>query len=170
MNKELDLADPKALKKSIDELVPEEDTTEEGEKFTKRETYFLKILFDEAEGDVAKAKHLAGYASTGGRLPKNLKEEIVKRAENLLALNAPKAAMVLVGELSDKEDQAPNTKQAKFRVAVAEKVLDRVGISRKQQVEVQGEIQHNVFLLPEKRPTVIDVNATTVEPETEEND
>lgn len=156
----LDDSHPKALRASIENLP--ESIAHDGTKLSGRETYFLDLLFndEDTKGNVSRALTKAGFTKT--YLKKSLKEEIIRRAENLLSLNAPKAAMALVDALDHKEE---TTNKAAFKVAVAEKILDRVGLSKKQQVEMTGEVRHSVFILPAKQPVTIDVNATTVEPE-----
>lgn len=128
------------------------ELTSDGSQLDRRETYFLSVLFGEAAGDVTKARKLAGYGNPSGQVPKHLRDEIIKRAESLLALNAPKAAMALTDGLDGKS----GSNAEKFKVDVAEKILDRVGISKKQQVELNGEVKHSIFILPAKQPVIID--------------
>ena len=108
---------------------------------------------------MTKARRLAGYTNPSGKVPKHLRDEIIKRAENLLALNAPKAAMALTDGL---DGEKTGSTAEKFKVEVAEKILDRVGISKKQQVEVNGEVKHSIFILHAKQPVIIDGIANEV--------
>ena len=63
-------------------------------ELTEKQQKFLSVLFDEAGGDVAIAKKLAGYAPTYNtrEVVNSLKDEILDATQSYMASNAPKAA------------------------------------------------------------------------------
>lgn len=73
---------------------------------TPKQQKFLEVLFDEAGGDVVQAKVLAGYApeSSTTAIVEALQEEIGKKTRTYFAQTAPKAAMAMVGALSDRSN------------------------------------------------------------------
>ena len=114
---------------------------------TEKQQAFMDALFGDAEGNVRRAAELAGieykYAYI---IVKKLKEEIIERAEYYLALHSPKAAMALAKGVDD-DGSRPGALQ---RMAAAKEVLDRVGLSKKERVEVSGEAVTGIFILPRK--------------------
>ena len=108
---------------------------------------FLDVLFGEAKGDPRKAGELAGYS--GHSYPKvlrNLKSEIITRAENYLATHSAKAATKMVDML----DEDGTTPHANIRMEAAKQILDRIGIVRKDQIDINMKSLHGIFILPAK--------------------
>ena len=72
-------------------------------QLTEKQQAFLNVLFDEAQGNVAKAKSLAGYAegSSTTSLVNALKDEIQEATKNYLARVAPRAAFSMANALDD---------------------------------------------------------------------
>ena len=108
---------------------------------------FLDVLFGEAKGDPRKAGELAGYS--GHSYPKvlrNLKSEIITRAENYLATHSAKAATKMVDML----DEDGTTPHASIRMEAAKQILDRIGIVRKDQIDINMKSLHGIFILPAK--------------------
>jgi len=65
---------------------------------------FLDALFGEAQGNPKRAGELAGYSEHSyPKVLRNLKDEIVKRAENYLAIHSAKAATRMVNLLDEDE-------------------------------------------------------------------
>lgn len=91
----------------------------------------------------------AGYAANYGyALKKRLAKHIVAETEHYLALHAPKAARKMVDSI---DNEMPNP----VNLSAAKEVLDRVGVTRKDHIETTT-IKANIFILPEKKPTIID--------------
>lgn len=114
-------------------------------KYTKLQKKFLEVLFDEAEGDLNKAKRLAGF-STNTKLrdvTAGLQDEIVELTKKYLAHNGPKAAYAM-SNIIDK----PTQLGAKDKMAAAKDILDRAGVKSSDKVEITAE--NPLFILPAK--------------------
>ena len=108
---------------------------------------FLDVLFGEARGDPRRAAELAGYSSNAyPKVVRNLKKEITELAENHLSTHSAKAANRLV-ELLDEDGTTPH---ASIRLAAANQILDRVGIAKKEKLDVNVKAVHGLFILPPK--------------------
>ena len=98
------------------------------EKSRKKElTEMQQIFLDNVVttgGDLKKAAELAGYKGNHYQVIKSLKDELVDMAQNLLAHNAPKAAMKLV-DIMDSNIPIP---QANMRLQAAQTILYRTGL------------------------------------------
>lgn len=120
---------------------------------TEMQENFLEALIGEADGNIRAAMRIAGYSDN--TRPKDVLEplgnEIINRTMLHLAANAPKAALGLVGVLND-----PSAMGARNAVSAAAQVLDRVGIVKKEQLEVKAE-GSTMFILPPKSEPVDDV-------------
>jgi len=114
-------------------------------QLTGKQQVFLDVLFDEAGGNMATAKKLAGYSETSSttEIVKGLKEEILEATQMYMARNAPKAAMAMTGALYD-----PTELGVRDKMVAAKELLDRVGLvkTEKMQVEASG----GVMLMPPK--------------------
>jgi hypothetical protein len=110
----------------------------------------------ETGGDPRKAAELAGYApNTHWQVTKALKNEIIDLASNILAQSAPKAAMKLVNVM---ESDSP-VPQANVRLQAAQTILDRIGLGKKDQLDVSHKVEGGIFVLPAKEEVIIDVKA-----------
>ena len=108
---------------------------------------FLDALFGTARGDPKKAGELAGYSNHSyPKVLRNLKQEIVSRAENYLAVHSAKAATKMVDML----DEDGTTPHANIRMEAAKQILDRIGIVRKDQIDINMKSLHGIFILPAK--------------------
>ena len=133
-------------------------TPQKTQKLTEQQTAFLNALFGDAYGNPKKAGEIAGYAEGSyTHVIKSLKSEIINRAENVLAAHSPKAAMGLVSAL-DADGSMP---QANIRVEAAKQILDRVGIAKKEQLDINAKVAHGIFILPAK-DNVIDGTTKSV--------
>ena len=77
---------------------------------------------------------------------KALKDEIIDRAEQVLAAFAPRASMGMINAL-DEDGSLPG---ANIRMEAAKQILDRVGLSKKEKLDITAKVQHGVFILPPK--------------------
>ena len=115
-------------------------------ELTDKQQKFLQVLFDEASGDVAMAKRLAGYAegTSTTDIVTGLKEEILEATQIYMARNAPQAAVALAGGMLD-----PTQLGTRDKLSAAKELLDRTGLvkTEKMQVESTG----GVMLMPPKK-------------------
>ena len=116
---------------------------------TENQQKFLEVLFDEAQGDVVKAKLLAGYSEkTPTRLiVEALKDEIGEATRSYFARTAPKAAMAMMGALND-----PTELGIRDKMAAAKDLLDRAGLGKVDKVDVSAS-GGGIFILPSKEGT-----------------
>lgn len=119
-------------------------------QLTIKQQSFLDNL-TETGGDPKKAAELAGY-STHWHVVKALKPQIIDLASNILAQSAPKAAQKLV-DVMESNEPIP---QASMRVQAAQTILDRVGLGKKDTLDVKHEVSGGVFILPAKEEIVIE--------------
>tara|TARA_R100001510_G_C7571806_1_gene147931 strand:+ start:229 stop:645 length:417 start_codon:yes stop_codon:yes gene_type:complete len=120
-------------------------------KLTEKQEHFLENLL-ETKGDIAKAAELAGYSGNTNQVIQSLKQEIVDLAQNILAKEAPKAAFKLV-EVMTSDKPMPNINA---KLQAAQTLLDRVGVTKQDKVEVNHNVSGGIFILPEKDSIVID--------------
>jgi len=115
-------------------------------QYTDNQVKFLDVLFDEAAGDVATAKKLAGYAEGTSTtvVVKSLKEEILEATQQYMARNAPKAAVAMAGALLD-----PTELGLRDKMSAAKELLDRTGLVKTEKLQV--EASGGVMLMPPKK-------------------
>ena len=113
-------------------------------KLTEQQEAFLNALFGEAAGNFRAAMDMAGYSKHEypARLIRNLKDEIIDRAEHTLAANAPKAVLSMTGVLDD-----PSALGTREKLAASKEILDRVGLVKTEKVEVKAD-KSAVLILP----------------------
>ena len=128
-------------------------------KLTEQQQTFLSTLATSAKGDINKALNIAGYKETSYyNVINSLKDEIVDVATKILAKSAPQASQKLV-EILNSDDPIP---QVNAKLQAAQTLLDRVGVSKRDKLDVTHTATSGIFLLPEKK-TLIDGEAEEVE-------
>ena len=121
-------------------------------ELTVKQKTFLDSLI-ECEGNAKQAAELAGYAEGSyTSVVKSLKKEILDISEGILAQNAPKAAMKLVN-IMDSDEPIP---QANIRLQAVQTLLDRVGLSKTDKLNLNVEGSNGIFILPVKSETIIE--------------
>ena len=130
---------------------------EQKRELTERQQSFLKYLVD-TKGDAKEAAKLAGYSSPHHHIVKRLKSEILELTKEVLATSAPKAAFKLVEIMESKRPVV----QANNKLTAATTLLDRVGVSKIDKVDVNHSVGGGIFLMPDKAPIVIDKEHYTV--------
>tara|TARA_R110000823_G_scaffold167973_2_gene300207 strand:- start:183 stop:557 length:375 start_codon:yes stop_codon:yes gene_type:complete len=115
-------------------------------QYTENQVKFLDVLFDEAGGDVATAKKLAGYAEGTSTtvVVRSLKEEILDATQQYMARNAPKAAVAMASALLD-----PTELGLRDKMSAAKELLDRTGLVKTEKLQV--EASGGVMLMPPKK-------------------
>ena len=121
-------------------------------ELTLKQKTFLDSLI-ECGGNAKQAAELAGYAEGSyTSVVKSLKKEILDISEGILAQNAPKAAMKLVN-IMDSDEPIP---QANIRLQAVQTLLDRVGLSKTDKLNLNVEGSNGIFILPAKSETIIE--------------
>ena len=113
---------------------------------TKQQSFLDNIVA--TEGDFKKSAELAGYSGNHYQILKSLKQEVVDLASDVLARSAPKAAFKLI-EMVESDRPVP---QASQKLAAAQTILDRVGVGRKETIDVNHRVGGGIFLMPDKQP------------------
>ena len=126
-------------------LLPQ--TQSKKRELTARQSGFLDALFGDAQGNPRIAGELAGYApSSFPTVISSLKNEIIDQAENVLALHSPQAAFqIIYGLEADASTQGINT-----RMDAAKEILNRVGVVKKEKVDINMQALGGLFILPAK--------------------
>ena len=73
-------------------------------------------------------------------------------ANTILAHSAPKAAQSLV-EVLESDRPIP---QASVKLQAAQTLLDRVGVSKKEHLNINHNVTGGIFLLPNKKEVVLE--------------
>ena len=114
-------------------------------KLTEKQENFLNNVI-ETKGNLKLSAELAGYSGNHYQVIQSLKQELVDLASDVLAKEAPSAAFKLVDVLTT-DKPIP---QANVKVQAAQTILDRVGLGKKERLDVNHNVQGGIFILPEK--------------------
>ena len=114
-------------------------------KLTEKQESFLNHLI-ETKGNLKLSAELAGYSGNHYQVIQSLKKEIVDLASDVLAKEAPSAAFKLV-EVLETNKPMP---QANVKLQAAQTIHDRVGLGKKERLDVNHNVQGGIFILPEK--------------------
>ena len=117
----------------------------------KQQTFLDKVV--ETGGDLKLSAELAGYSGNHYQVINSVKNELVDLAQNLLAHNAPKAAIKLI-EVMESNVPIP---QVSNKLQAAQSILDRVGVTKVERMNVDHNVQGGLFILPSKENVVIDM-------------
>ena len=129
-------------------ILPSIDINTRKRELTEKQQSFLNHLV-ETQGDAKEAAKLAGYSSHYHHVVKTIKSEIIELTQEVLANSAPKAAFKLVEIMDSKRPVI----QANNKLAAAQTLLDRVGVSKVDRVDVNHNVQSGgIFLMPDKKP------------------
>jgi hypothetical protein len=131
-------------------------TNSKERELTEKQQLFLDSLV-ETQGNAKEAAALAGYSGGHYQVLKALKNEVLELTKDVLAHNAPKAAFKLL-EIMESDRPIP---QANNKLTAAQSLLDRVGVSKTETLDINHQVSGGIFLMPEKAP--IEVEAEDVE-------
>tara|TARA_R110002051_G_scaffold76721_4_gene140071 strand:+ start:171 stop:614 length:444 start_codon:yes stop_codon:yes gene_type:complete len=115
-------------------------------ELTEKQQKFLDNLI-ETKGDLKLSAELAGYSGNHYQVLRSLKHEIVDLASDVLAREAPSAAFKLI-EMMKSSKAVP---QANVKLQAAQTILDRVGVTKKEKLDINHKITNSIFILPEKK-------------------
>lgn len=133
-------------------ILPSIDNNTQKRELTEKQQAFLQHLV-ETQGDAREAAKLAGYSSHYHHVVKTLKSEILELTQEVLANSAPKAAFKLVEIMDSKKPII----QANNKLSAAQTLLDRVGVSKVDKVDVTHNMNAGgIFLMPDKAPLDIE--------------
>ena len=136
-------------------------TTEKKNKvLTEKQQSFLDNLI-QTGGDPKKAAELAGYSGNYHQVIKALKQEVIELASDVLARSAPQAAFKLV-DIMNSDAPIP---QVSNKLTAAQTILDRVGVSKSDKLDVTHTATGGIFILPEKTPIEVEAQDITYEEE-----
>ena len=112
---------------------------------TEKQQKFLDVLFEEAGGNLVKAKKLAGYADgvSSKQVAESLAEEIADLTKKFISSSATKAAYSMFEIMN-----SPTDLGNKEKMAAPKDVLDRSGFIKTEKVEVSAA--NPLFILPQK--------------------
>lgn len=129
-------------------------------ELTVKQQTFLDNLIS-CGGNAKKAAEIAGYAEgSHPAVVKSLRSEILELTQGILASSAPQAALKLIN-IMNSDEPIP---QANIRLQAAQTLLDRVGISKTDKLDVTVESPNGIFILPAKNKTIIeDAEYTEIE-------
>jgi len=136
--------------------------TTQKRKLTEKQQSFLNNII-ETKGNLKLSAELAGYSGNHYQVIRSVKQEIVDLASDVLAREAPLAAFKLV-EVLQSDKALP---QANVKLQAAQTILDRVGLGKKERLDVNHNVQGGIFILPEKQ--TIDISAEDGDYETLDN-
>lgn len=121
--------------------------SEKRKELTTLEATFLEHLFGDAKGNAKKALEMAGYSDniSVAQITKQLRREIIERAEIFLAGASAKAVLGMVGVIDD-----PNALGNKNVISAAKEILDRAGIVKPESGVDLKIPSGGVIILPAK--------------------
>jgi len=121
---------------------------------TEKQENFLTTLFSNG-GNIADALRKAEYSPHSRKdVLASLKDEIAERTKLMLNGAAVKAADNIVNTMDIERDNGVPTNRLELKYRAAGDILDRIGITKRQQMDISGEIKHGIVLLPGKTPMV----------------
>jgi len=112
---------------------------------TEKQQKFLDVLFEEARGNPATARKLAGYADTvaTSSITSALQDEIADITKKFISSTATKAAYSMYEIMS-----SPTDLGNKEKMTAAKDILDRSGFTKTDKVEVTSSSP--LYILPPK--------------------
>jgi hypothetical protein len=114
---------------------------------TEKQELALKNLISTNFVDVKQAFLDAGYSPLNVYVAiKALREEIIQLAEGMLVMSAPRAAYT-IAEIMTSEDPIA---QANTKMDAAKTILDRIGLGKKDQLDVKHDVSGGIMILPAK--------------------
>ena len=123
-----------------------QETNKTTKTLTDKQQKFLDCLI-EHNGNAKLAAQEAGYSGNHYQVVKSLKNEIIDLATDILANSAPQAALKMV-DIMNTDMPIP---QVANKLQAAQTILDRVGVVKKERVEVDHKTNGGVFILPAKK-------------------
>ena len=112
---------------------------------TETEELFL-IHLENYPTIIAAANATGISANQGYNLAKKLKDKIIDRARDKLAI----ASLTAAGTAISLMDADASTEKGELRLAASKEIMDRVGLTKHTSVEVSIDNENGIFILPAK--------------------
>lgn len=130
-------------------------------ELTERQEQFLQYYMDNGFKDAKGCAIAVGYSPKAAmQVVRSLKDEIIELAEMMLVEHAPLAALTVVDIMTS----GAGIPQAANKMDAAKTLLDRVGMGKKEKMDVTHNVSGGIFIMPAKKEPV------TVEGEYTEGD
>ena len=123
--------------------------TSKTKNLTEKQQKFLDCLV-EHNGNYKLAAKEAGYSGNHYQVVRALKNEILDLTTDILANSAPEAAVRLV-DIMRTDKPIP---QITNKLQAAQTILDRVGVTKTERIEVDHKTSGGVFILPAKKEPI----------------
>ena len=123
--------------------------TNKTKNLTEKQQKFLDCLV-EHNGNSKLAAKEAGYSGNHYQVVRALKNEILDLTTDILANSAPEAAVRLV-DIMRTDKPIP---QITNKLQAAQTILDRVGVTKTERIEVDHKTNGGVFILPAKKEPI----------------
>jgi len=130
-------------------LKPQSNNNNNSKTLTDKQQKFLDCLV-EHNGNAKLAAKEAGYSGNHYQVVKALKNEILDLTTDILANSAPEAAVRLV-DIMRTDKPIP---QITNKLQAAQTILDRVGVTKTERIEVDHKTSGGVFILPAKKEPI----------------
>ena len=120
------------------------------DQLTERQESFLRLFWEsECEGVPKELAIAAGYTESSALIAvRSMENEILELTKLYLVQHAPRAARQIVQAMISDEP----IKGIKDKLLAATTLLDRVGVVKKDKMEVEHTHSGGVFLIPTKAP------------------
>ena len=117
-----------------------------GRELTDKQQKFLEGLI-EYDWDFSEAMKHSGYNTSIANVTRQLKNEIIELAELMLIKETGKSVNTIV-KVRDAMEHIPN---AATKLTAATTILDRVGLGKKEKIEIDNKVSGGLFIIPAKR-------------------
>ena len=126
------------------------DKATDRRQLTEKQEKFLTLFWNsKCNGEPKELAIEAGYSDASSYSAiRSLEKEILELTKVFLVQHAPKAARQIVDVMTSDEP----IRGVKDKLLAATTVLDRVGLVKKDKMEVEHTHQGGVFLIPSKAP------------------
>ena len=124
-------------------------------KLTDKQEAFIKHYFDvdspQTFNNGKQSALKAGYSVNSYEwIITTMRDEIVERAKLEFAATSPRAVKQIVDSMTAAHDEGEPLGRTELRFKAAQDILDRAGVTKKQEVSVESHNLHAVVILPQK--------------------
>lgn len=116
---------------------------------TDKQLKFVELFFEpEYSGKVRQAATDAGYSPNTplSIIIGSVRDELMVMADKVLLVNLPESIHGIVNVLRD-----PEQKGARARLDAAAMLMDRVGVTKKERIEIEHKAPNGLFIIPSKK-------------------